>query len=113
MKKQNPKDNEVQLPFEDDEFKSEWQVWLQYRSERRLPAYKPTGLKRTFSLLKNLSGDNPKTAVAIINQSIANNWQGLFMLRTNNLTNGTAYKRTVEEKPTPSGSVAAGGFGKL
>ena len=32
-------------------------------------------------MLRNLSGNNSETAVAIIDQSMANNWAGLFELK--------------------------------
>lgn len=78
----NPKDNGVQLPFNDDNFISKWQEWLQYRKERRLASYVPTGLKQTFSKLLNISNNNPEIAIQIIDQSMSNGWQGLFELKT-------------------------------
>jgi len=58
-----------------DSFRAAWAEWLAYRKERRLPNYKPTGEKRTLSMLADMGHDN---AVASIGQSIAQNWQGLF-----------------------------------
>lgn len=110
MKKFNPKDNGVQLPFNHDGFISEWQTWLEYRKERRLACYKPLGLKRTFEMLKEISGNNPIIAIAIINQSISNNWQGLFKLKNQN--NEQINKGTFGNKPTPQ-IVPTGAFGQL
>jgi hypothetical protein len=59
-------------------FRSAWQEWLAYRKERRLPNYKPTGERRTLSMLAEMGHDN---AVASIGQSIAQNWQGLFEVK--------------------------------
>lgn len=81
MKRFNPKDNGVQLPWNDLDFINKWQEWLQYRAERNLARYVPTGLKRTFTMLKEISGDDPKTAVQIIDQSLSMGWQGLFKLK--------------------------------
>lgn len=78
MTKRNPKDNGVQIPFSEQEFIDKWQEWLQYRKERRLANYVPTGLKKTFTKLVNLSNNDFKIAILIIDQSIGNNWQGLF-----------------------------------
>lgn len=104
---------EIALPFSGDEFADKWMEWLLYRKQRRLHNYVPVGLKKTFNRLVLDSGNDAKIAIAIIDQSLEKGWQGLFPLRTNNINNGATYKRTFEEKPTPNGNVATGGFGKL
>ena len=38
------------------------------------------GAKSCLTKLRNLAGGNPQTAQAIIEQSMANNWAGLFPL---------------------------------
>lgn len=76
------KDTEgIPLPFQGPEFAAKWELWLKYRRERRLPKYVPTGLKGTFTKLKRISGDDVQTAMAIIQQSIDDNYQGLFPLK--------------------------------
>ena len=104
------RENGVHLPFEDQQFKDKWQEWLQYRKERRLAAYTPTGLKATFTKLKRISSENPEIAVQILDQSLENGWQGLFELK--NLNNGTASQKSTV-KPQPTGNVAPGGFGQF
>ncbi len=74
---------DIPLPFQELEFSQKWKEWLQYRKERRLGAYTPTGLKSTFTRLKNLCHGDPKIAIEVIEQSLANNWQGLFELKQN------------------------------
>lgn len=90
MAKRNS-ENGVHLPFNDENFISKWQEWLQYRKERRLAAYTPTGLKATFTRLKNISQDNSQIAILIIQQSLEMGWQGLFEVKTlpnaTNITN--------------------------
>lgn len=76
------KENGVELPFTDENFIQKWQEWLQYRKERRLASYVPTGLKKTFTMLKRISYNDPGIAMQIIDQSISNNYQGLFELKT-------------------------------
>jgi hypothetical protein len=95
MKKHSPKDNGVQMPFDNNlDFINKWQDWLEYRKERRLAAYVPRGLKGTFANLVNISGNDPKVAMQIIQRSMDNNWQGLFALPQNysngqgNINNG-------------------------
>lgn len=112
MRKSNPKDNGVQLPFEDQAFIDKWQDWLEFRSQRRLPKYVPKGLKGTFTHLKNISGNDPLVACLIIQRSMDNNWQGLFAL-PKNYSNGTTHRGGFEEKPTPKGTLASGDIGHL
>jgi hypothetical protein len=110
MAKRNLKENGVHLPFSDENFIAKWQEWLQYRKERRLAAYTPTGLKATFTRLKRISQDNHSTAMQIIDQSLENGWQGLFELK--NISNGTPSQR-IAQKPAATGNVAPGGFGQF
>jgi hypothetical protein len=110
MAKRNSKENGVHLPFTHDGFIEKWQEWLNYRKERRLPAYVPTGLKQTFTKLIRLSGNDPLKAIQILDESIANNWQGIFELKT--ITNGNT-TQGFTPKPTPTGNVTTGGFGQF
>jgi hypothetical protein len=70
-----------ELPFKSDAFAEAWEEWLLYRRERRLPAYKPVGLKRTFNMLIRDSDNNEETAIAMLGQSIEQNYQGIFPLK--------------------------------
>lgn len=81
MTKRNSKENGVQIPFSEQEFIDKWQEWLQYRKERRIANYVPTGLKTTFSKLVKDSNNDFRTAILIIDQSLGNGWQGLFPLK--------------------------------
>lgn len=69
---------EVKLPFDSEAFLISWNEWIQYRKERKIPKYVPTGLKRTFANLIKISGNNEVVAIDIINYSISQNYQGLF-----------------------------------
>lgn len=107
-KKSDTKD--IPLPFTQNEFSDKWAEWLKYRSERRLAAYTPTGLKVTLNrLLKDCGGDCA-VAVEMIDYAMSKTWQGIFPLKTQ--INGNTTRRTTE-KPTPSGTVAPGGFGQF
>lgn len=83
MNKKKSTTEEVNLPFDDIDFINKWQDWLEYRKERKLAKYVPRGLKGTFTHLVNISGNDPKIAVQIIQRSMYNNWQGLFALPQN------------------------------
>jgi hypothetical protein len=89
---------EIQLPFNTQEFRMAWLEWLEYRKERKLPKYVSIGLKKTFAALVRDSNNDEMTAMKIIEQSISNNWQGLFPLKTNNqFSNGTKDRRGAKE----------------
>ena len=55
-------------------------LWLAYRKEIR-KSYKPIGLRECIKNLQEMSGNNRVVAIAIVKQSIANGWTGLFPLK--------------------------------
>ena len=76
--------------------------WLAYKKEKG-QSYKPIGFKTFYKKLCELSGNNPQVAMAIIEQSMQNNYAGIFPLRNNNNNNygretiTDKIRRTVEE----------------
>ena len=78
------------------------ETWLAYKKEKG-KMYKPIGFKNFYKKLCELSGNNPQTAMAIIEESMANNYDGIFPLRNNNNNNygretiTDKIRRTVEE----------------
>ena len=78
------------------------ETWLAYKKEKA-QSYKPTGFKTFYKNLCELSGNNPQIAMAIIEQSMQNNYAGIFPLRNNNNNNygretiTDKIRRTVEE----------------
>ena len=78
------------------------ETWLAYKKEKS-QSYKPTGFKTFYKKLCELSGNNPQVAMAIIEQSMQNNYAGIFPLRNNNNNNygretiTDKIRRTVEE----------------
>lgn len=84
MRKHNPADNGVHLPFNEVEFAEKWGEWLLERRERRYKSYTVRGLKQCFKNLLEISGGDVKVAIKIIDQSIGQGWQGLFNLRQQN-----------------------------
>lgn len=56
-------------------------TWLEYKRLRKESYRSEIGIRKCLTMLHNLSGNNPATAAAIIDQSIANNWAGLFELK--------------------------------
>lgn len=56
-------------------------VWLDYKRTRKESYRSEMGAKKCLSMLRNLSGGNAEIAQRIIDQSMANNWAGLFALK--------------------------------
>lgn len=56
--------------------------WLDYKKERKESYKSERGVKAALEELRNLSGNHPETAQAIINQSFAHNWAGIFKLKS-------------------------------
>lgn len=80
--KKNPKDateDFVESSVKDD-FKPVIREWCQYKREKK-QSYKHAGLKACYAKLLKLSNGNPNTAQQIIEQSMANNWDGLFAIK--------------------------------
>lgn len=73
---------EVVLPFEGDEFQKIWHIWIQERKDRRIKKYTPRGEQAALHQLQTLSNNDEQQAIRIIQQSIANGWQGLFAIKT-------------------------------
>lgn len=57
------------------------QQWFDYKRTRKESYRNEMGAKKCLTMLRNLSGGNAEIAQRIIDQSMANNWAGLFALR--------------------------------
>jgi len=71
----------MELPFKSEELKLAWEEWLLERKDRKLKKYTDRGMKAAISHLLELANRDEMIAVQIINQSIAQGWQGLFELK--------------------------------
>ena len=71
------------------------ETWLAYKKEKG-QSYKPTGFKTFYKKLCELSGNNRDVAMAIIEQSMQNNYAGIFPLRNNN--NNNYGRETITDK---------------
>ena len=98
-----PKKNELDISIVAPNMVEPVKTWLAYKREKGQP-YKPTGFKTFYKNLCELSGNNPQVAMAIIEQSMQNNYAGIFPLRNNNNNNNYGretitdkIRRTVEE----------------
>ena len=86
-------DYEYVLP----EYKPIFSDWLEYKKQRK-EAYKTEkSIQLCYNKLVKLSGNNPDTARQIVEQSMANNWAGLFELKNEGYGNNrTNYSRKQE-----------------
>jgi len=72
---------EVVFPFTENEFLEVWKAWLQERRDRRYKSYTDNGEQAALHNLKKMANDDYRIAIAIVQQSIAQGWQGLFELK--------------------------------
>lgn len=79
--KEKTKEECVVLPWESDDFKRMWSEWKQERKERKTKKYTLRGEQAALHKLQTDSNGDEQTAIAIIQQSIANSWTGLFPLK--------------------------------
>jgi DNA-binding MarR family transcriptional regulator len=101
-KKREPKPNLPETPAEWPEpLKAAWGQFVAYRRERRQPLT-PTGAGR---LMAKLSAWGPNKAVAALNASVENGWQGVFEPKQQPSSSAKSFSL-----PTPK---AAGDGGKL
>lgn len=73
--------------FEDEDMNNAVLKWLAFKREKK-QSYKPKGLEMLKKKLLTLSNGNGKIAMQIVEQSMMNNYSGLFPIRdTNNNSN--------------------------
>ena len=73
---------DIDLPF-GPLFAQKWAEWLQYRTERKLAKYRPTGLKMALKRIVRESDNNEAMAVDMLDYSMEMNYQGIFKRKTN------------------------------
>lgn len=95
------KKKELDLSFVSPVYEPIIQKWLEYKKERK-SAYTQRGAEGMYKKLVGMSGGNPNIADAIVEQSIANNWQGLFELK-----NGYTTAITPNRQYRSSGAIVA------
>jgi hypothetical protein len=73
------KDPELPDNLDTPDFIDTWHEWVKYRAETKHKLTKTTVIKQ----INKLAEHPPDTAVAMLNQSIENGWQGIFPLNNN------------------------------
>lgn len=71
----------LDLSFLPSEYKNLWIEWLDYKRELKDPYDTQRGMKAAFTHLVNISGEDPAIARQIVDQSIREEWKGLFPLK--------------------------------
>jgi hypothetical protein len=75
------KENIIDMSFVEIDFKKPFELFLEYKKERKETYKSEKTLIALYNNLKLLSKNNSLIAEKIVNQSIANNWAGLFPLK--------------------------------
>ena len=80
LSKDNIKEKE-ENGFVMPEFAHAFSVWLEYKRQRRETYKSDMSRKACYNKLVKLAGGDPAVAMAVVEQSMANNWAGLFALK--------------------------------
>lgn len=92
------------LSFVDPQFAEVWQDWLEYRKRHNKTYANEKEAKKGYNRLLKLANNDPKQAADIVDQTIANGWQGLF---PDKATNGT------RQQARPALAVQANSYSEL
>ena len=96
------KESKINFPFPTEKFKASWAAWKDYRKEIKKP-YRSEMSENVA--LKNLGKYSEETAIAMIENSIANGWQGIFELKNKNDEFGRSGKKAANGVKSFSGTV--------
>lgn len=96
------KDIEVELPFASEIFSETWNAFLKMKWDVKKFKYKSEeSMKRQLLNLVNMSGNDETLAIKILNNSIANQWDGIHPLKNNN-NYATSSKTNIDIKEVES-----------
>lgn len=79
-----PSFSEFDLNFITKDFADAFTLWLEYKKDRRESYKSDKSLKICFNNLVKLSNNDPAIAVQVVENSIGNNYSGLFELKNKN-----------------------------
>lgn len=79
----------IKYPFYTQAFIDVWALWLEHRKEIGKPIKGKISKQAALKKLGKLANGNEETAIAIIEQSLENNWRGLFQLKKTYKDEGT------------------------
>ena len=87
-----------QLEFVSAQFKPIFQKWLDYKREKKQTYKSKLSLQQCYKQLLEYANNDVSLAEKVVNQSIANNWAGLFPLRVEKKS-----ERELWRMPSPKG----------
>lgn len=67
--------------FVEDKYRNVFYKWLDYKRTRGEKYKAQSSIEASYKKLRELSNDNPEDAEKVVDNSIANNWAGIFPLR--------------------------------
>lgn len=96
---------EMELPefYNDEGFRETWQSWCDFKHSRKESVLTDKGLELWFKKLETLSSRDLSISIQIVNESIANNWQGIFELK-NQKSYATSQSNS-QKSATPYGAI--------
>lgn len=80
-KKKVTKKNSFDYSFVEPQFRKPFEEWLKYKQSKKQMFKRQCDLELCYKKLKEFSDGNAKKATLIIEQSMTNNWSGLFELK--------------------------------
>lgn len=86
------------LNFVSEDYKDIFFVWLDYKRERRERYKTQTSLEAAYKRMLNLGGNDRQQVRLVVEQSIGNNWAGLFALRTQSSQQSTNHATDILKK---------------
>lgn len=97
-----PKGYEVfDFSFIEEDYKKPFCQWLEYKRGRKEKYKTQKSIELAYSKMKKLSDNSPDAAMMMVEESMANNWSGLFALKNNAQNNklGMDVGVILKEKP--------------
>ena len=87
----------ILYPYDSDEFLNLWNMWKEDRKNRKIKKYTQVGEQTALKKLQDESNDDESTAIKMIQNSIANGYQGIFPIN-NKGKNNTAPQKFDKDK---------------
>lgn len=81
QQKTTPRTTPTARYFDNEKMNQAITTWLEYKKEKK-QTYKPIGITRLKKKLLQMAAGDPDTMLAIVENSIANNYSGLYDTRT-------------------------------
>jgi hypothetical protein len=83
INKENKEKTFLTFDFINPEYRIPFEKWIEHKKARKEMYKSEVSLKACYNKLVNLSENDPAAANEIVNNSLANNWAGLFKVKDN------------------------------